>query len=1680
MRDIDLWEGLGDGSLETGEAIELLEHLARLPIARRAPFWARIGPSLAAESPELRAAAVSVLAGARGLRGVREIVRLLDDPDSRVREAAVSAMRSSADGPGRWAHVLFHANAPVRRIGINTPAPRVPPILPLALLADPVTADLVRGQLRELVTGGEWIPTLLDYVDKGVLAAEDLRAALDVAWITNSPRRLFDPLPMKVGNPRARTELEDFIVTRDAFTHFDDLDRLFELFWTHEDSFARRLATASGRKRLTAEDERRIAWALARVGARAPDGWSPHRLALLAAVMPVVLSHDAISLELRREAALQLPSVGGVSRVADPFLHLETSELLLPGGRLSLRHGLALAARASGNSFRLLRQKFGSTLKDAVLREPAAARNLFALEVLDDDLPFLQSLVTAWLAEDRTPMELAMFVTSLPRDALAARIHPTKLLQMTDALVRLDAVGDLRLGTNKRSRTFSMLAPALAAHALKETLELLLEFEGVEKSPFALELLFEVAVATTSLRVAKQVRALANEHQHRLVDILTDSAMFPLAHLHAIAFALRSSDDPRLVAWATTVIEPELHERQPADVSILRRMLGAAPERTSKALHKRIVEVDAPDLPDALRPIYEDPSVGLCDALDARPVAEPDPEVCAALLLCDDPPERVAKTMTRYRRNSGEFWGALESLMVRRAAHSEGTGWLACAWLHLWERRLERFTELSLKEHDGLVGALRESLTWTCETLTVQVWRAVGRQLAIWKARDKAKFAKHVSRDLAELAVAELPRIQRPAAVILVQLVRGRFDPPFMDRLEAKVAPLLGRLQTRCRKELSQWFDVSGVKVSRAHATVDAADRKLLAEVERTRDLDRLGSWLRHPDLRVVEEALLRLDAAGEDGRSRVVSALSDVLVHPRTVCSVISAWSEGESLDRVRTLLLDDECPVFLRFLLAITLFDRGERAAWNPLVKAVCAQSDHSWFLAEDYDRIVPAAGRLAIGEEEVAEAFVVSPQVGVYVRACETLMTTTPIAAEPLRVFLRIGEARLASLRRRVAHALKEVGDYTGFPLLFSERFVDTGKRTESIGGLLDLASGELARDCGRAYAMAGESILRPRAVLTELATVRDADAREDAYLEILHSSHNAAIHAWIFDRMRLSQARYGKLQRLAETFAWGVRQGVRLTGRKFAIRMIGGDAFANTRLTRASININPLPLLRGDRDGGTVVRGLILHELGHHVHHGGPDALKIWSTAQSQGLHKLLNLVADEHLERNLRANREEDGNALKTLATYAFQRRQSEIPILVLLEVLGVRAFETLKNAKLDVARSPDSVGLRLGETLRSLEGMGSSFTRFFRGLRMGLGNRHNDPKVEEALALFSGAQFRQQDMAGLWEIAQELHRIFGDDVKQLEVFDQHSEWGDSTDARIEGDGISDEEVQRAIDRILNPQQGKSESMRAPEQPKPAKNLGSREDFDLITDLEQVAPQPDAHRLRAQRVARLSRKMREYFERLGLRMMPRGGRVSGHAVDRERIRGLVLKGDPRMLRAREMRRTNDLFVGIVVDCSGSMAAGDSMEKAKLFGVLLAEATKGLPGIDTRFWGFTDRTIYEAGDARTCAVAALEAGGGNNDAAALWHAAQVSLHSRRRSRLLVMISDGAPTECTVDSLKHLVETLTRRHKIACAQVAVRPIDEVCFPHYVEITEGELDASVRRFGKVVQNLVTKTLGS
>jgi hypothetical protein len=513
---------------------------------------------------------------------------------------------------------------------------------------------------------------------------------------------------------------------------------------------------------------------------------------------------------------------------------------------------------------------------------------------------------------------------------------------------------------------------------------------------------------------------------------------------------------------------------------------------------------------------------------------------------------------------------------------------------------------------------------------------------------------------------------------------------------------------------------------------------------------------------------------------------------------------------------------------------------------------------------------------------------------------------------------------------------------------------------------------------------------------------------------------------------------------------------------------------TFLTESRVFVSPLPILRGDQHGQAIVEGLILHELGHHLYHSGEEAALLWARAQREGLGPLLNLIADEHLERNLRALDAEYGDRLKRLGAHAFWHAPREVRVQHLLDVLLGGAFEALTAVALGVSHDPTAVEIESGPLLRALAQGAGSFARFVRALRLGQGNRWNDPLIERALAHFDGG-FRRLDMQGLYDVASAVAELFGGRQAVAALFGGHESipWSEAEGQR-HGEAISDDEVQREVDRILDPRQTRGAPESGPKN-RFALNVNPKVEFDRIEQVERLPFDPGKHQPVAASVRRHSMRLRDFLHRLGRALVPRRARLRGRAFDRTRVRAVVTRRDPRMLVARETELANDLFVGTVIDCSSSMDAFDNIEKAKRFGVLVAEAVRDLPGVEARFFGFTDRVIYDAGDGGRCAVTSMEAGGGNNDAAALYHAARAASVSPRRTRVLVMISDGLPTECSTAALRALVVDLGRKGFI-CAQVAVHPLEEVCFPNYVLLDEKSMDASVARFGDLIMKLVTR----
>jgi len=150
---------------------------------------------------------------------------------------------------------------------------------------------------------------------------------------------------------------------------------------------------------------------------------------------------------------------------------------------------------------------------------------------------------------------------------------------------------------------------------------------------------------------------------------------------------------------------------------------------------------------------------------------------------------------------------------------------------------------------------------------------------------------------------------------------------------------------------------------------------------------------------------------------------------------------------------------------------------------------------------------------------------------------------------------------------------------------------------------------------------------------------------------------------------------------------------------------------------------------------------------------------------------------------------------------------------------------------------------------------------------------------------------------------------------------------------IHGEGITSDELREAIRRLLERRKNAGRGEKPDHPLTPVINEGLEESFAPITQVEPVSFDPAAHASYAQAVARYAAHMREYFHRMGLRMVQHRMRVQGRSLDRARLLPAVLRSDPRMLIARNVKMETDLFLGLLIDCSGSMQIARTAGKGK---------------------------------------------------------------------------------------------------------------------------------------------------
>ncbi len=1654
MRDLEIF---------TGEPTpDALLELAGWTLQRRAPYLGKLLALVERQDPAIRAAALTGLAGASGVGGVRAIVRGLDDPDPAVRSAALAALRVTArEAPDRYVHAIFHPSVEIRRASLIDLPPQSSG-LAVYLRADPACADVAIDAVWPTTP----LPLAFDlHTAKPIEARELLEVVMRV-----SAQELAEFVGRELR--RSAEQIEGYlsgIASASTLTPAPGRDLLDQLIGAvahvlDQDAPAdRELAAHVLELRLVAmlpkkpaAITRRIATALLSFLATAGPRVRETLLEVVLAFDPRLLEHASV--RAFGEDIVANAAVRGLFRYHWPvrLTKPQITDLLA----LPFVHGdLALAAAVVGlgsTRFKRLVKTFG---EDAIIeRLLASDRGWDELCKLPQETPALE---LAWLAR----IEQA----SVPRYlALAARalgiLRDKRLFNFVDQIPRRHRPDVFIQFAQSTALSDERLVAVIAAIAprIDRTGATLIFLATLSIERPAPEIARALCRGLSDKLVAAAITAIDDAGVLSLIAICDGENALPRDREVALARAIEGRLHPEIAEWSARMLVAT-----PIAAPIEKAMAASSLDESAR---HRIATCSDADLPAALEPALRTPVTGLVAALAERKETT-SAVACAALLGCADPIQYVARELDRFAGPPKSFALQLDHAVTIHWNDVVDLPPLAHARLFRWEAH----TFALIRWMDAVGGTLAavmaaNSLPGLLAAQTL--WSGIAEAVTFWRYRDPQRLLREGTVDLARYCASRVDRpFGRYAARIVVALVEAKVIG--LSTVRSIVLDRTADADAETREHLARLIRLDGMPEPPPPIDANLPTAELVETIRSCRDLTELVRWCGDARAAVVQEAVLALLVQGEAGQLRLAALLRDLdaIPQPVPILASIGLWDSGVALFAARDLAARGELQPQWQFHVCLGLGD---------LERALAAvKQPGTWFKRADWDALTKVLDPIRCAVE-LAD----SQHYHAYHRAV-TLLLEQPVSMavrDALMRFLSVDANRPLDLRRTVArHLLVGFHVELGLPLVIEE-LVEGSPAMDGVvlGDLLDRRTASLVASAIVDAAMVGGSVActekRMWDVLDGIPRSRLVD---DAFgplcVRILEQAATPLARRLASVHLTTEAMTAERLTRVAETFAWGIRRGVELTGRLFRIHLTSKETdLGHTFLDGNRIFVSPLPLLRGEPYGKDIVEGLLLHEIGHHAYHRGEVPQALWKQAHDEGIGHLLNLIADEHLERNLRGVDRSYGDRLKRLGAFAFQHGAHEIRVDVLLGALRGSAAAALIGTPLEVAFDERSVRVRRGAVLTELERAGHPLARFARALRMGLGNRHGDPLVARALEMCSN-NLRKLDMRGLYDLTVRIAELFGGAISVASVFGgpEGIGFGERDDDVF--NGLDDDVLQREVERILDPRRNKGSPG---SRDRLCINVNPSEEFDRITHIERVQSDPVAHRTTANEVARHAHRLRAFLDDLGLRWQPQRARIQGRALDRTRLRALVTRSDPRILVAREPVRRTDLFLGTLIDCSGSMTAGNNIERARRFAMLVAEAVRPLGGVEARFFGFTDSTIYDAGDAHDCGITGLVAGGGNNDAAALLHAANVAAASQKRAKVLVMISDGLPTECSVEALRGLVTTLTRRKGVVCAQVAVRALDEECFPHYVVLDDAQPDVAVARFGRMIADLARRGL--
>lgn len=207
------------------------------------------------------------------------------------------------------------------------------------------------------------------------------------------------------------------------------------------------------------------------------------------------------------------------------------------------------------------------------------------------------------------------------------------------------------------------------------------------------------------------------------------------------------------------------------------------------------------------------------------------------------------------------------------------------------------------------------------------------------------------------------------------------------------------------------------------------------------------------------------------------------------------------------------------------------------------------------------------------------------------------------------------------------------------------------------------------------------------------------------------------------------------------------------------------------------------------------------------------------------------------------------------------------------------------------------------------------------------------------------------------------------------------------------------------------------------------------DWTPITDIRPVHANPAVLAELMPKVQACSRPVREGLERLGERTKDRDDQLSGGAIGEEGHK--VFTGNMGIWQENLPVQLPSVDVRVIGDCSSSENLESPYfkpgEKFRTVQTMAMVAEHAMASVSKRvsggLYGYVDSVIFDAGKPGEWGVTGLVCRGGNNDTAALDHARKASLASSQDIKIIIVINDAQPADCSARSFNDMVAQCRR---------------------------------------------------